>query len=537
MSVIFLISYKLNNYQKSNLFGINNLFKALLIPFQGVGFTFANKSHNSGGMMKKIFILLMIALTVSAFAKTEKINVNSDTITLSFENVKLKTLKFYKGNQIKFSNEKDAEVVHELVDDNIIFSSENPVRIKLWLPKAKMYILQDDDNTCEFKEEYVKITTEDETIVEFKDKEMTITEKDGNEIVRIGSEGIYINDDDEFVEISSRGIIVESDNENKHLTGFWGQILGGFVTFVTKASISLANKHPEVIAKQIINDEDDTGEIISGYSVVDVGYSNKDKSEKSELTFDAEKDMKVHIKNLNGKVIVNSWDKDYINIAVTKRSRKGSDEFKKVKVEVSGKNGCTIETFHLEKNPKVSVEFEIKLPEFVRLSDVTSSNGLVRITDVKGDAELETSNGNIEVFDHIGNIDADTGNGRVELVNVKGKVTANTNNGKIRLYKTSSIVSATTSNGKIEAQISELENDTEIRTSNGSVTLDISPDLNADIKARTSNSKIVLNNLEVITDSFSNDSLEGRLGSGGKKINIRTSNGKIILNNLHKATL
>ena len=486
--------------------------------------------------MKKFIIIFVTALVITACAETKRININKVETTLVFENVILSSLKFYDDEMIKFKSEDEAEITQEAIEGTIVFSSDNPAEMKLWLPKDKMYFLEKDDHICVFNEEYVKITTEDETTIEFKEKEMTITEKDGNEIVRIGKEGIFINDDDEFVEISSRGIIVESDDENKHLTGFWGQILGGFVTAVTKASISLASKHPEAIAKKLINGDEDTNEIIGGYSMVDVGYSKTDKSEDIELTFDAEKDMKVHIKNINGKVVVNSWDKDFIEIKAEKRIKKNTDA-KDVKIEVSGKNGCTIETIHLKKNPKVSVNYEIKLPKFVQLADIRSSNGLVRVTDANGDAEIKTSNGNIEVFDHKGNIYADTSNSRVELVNVQGSVKADTSNGKIRLYKTSEIISARTSNSKIEAQIIKLSNDVVFKTSNGSVTLEVSPELNADIDAETSNSRIVFNDLEVTTGNFSKSELEGRLGSGGKEIRVRTSNGKIVFNNLMKATI
>ena len=44
MSVIFLISHKLNNYQKHNLFGANKLLKALCKRVYTIGIAFADKN-------------------------------------------------------------------------------------------------------------------------------------------------------------------------------------------------------------------------------------------------------------------------------------------------------------------------------------------------------------------------------------------------------------------------------------------------------------------------------------------------------------
>ena len=484
--------------------------------------------------MKKILLIVFIFSTVFAFAKTEKISVYGKTVELIFDNIELQSLKYYKSPKIKINYDKDSNIKVKKENKKVVFSSENFSKMKLWLPEDKTYIFVKDKNVNKFNEDYVHITTADSTIIEFKDKELTVIENDGDTIVRIDDEGIFINDNGEFVEISDRGIIIESENENKHITGFWGKLLGNFVRFISQTSISLVGKNPDVIARKIINNEDES-DLVMGYNLSKFGnLSEKKTAEEQHYTFQPSDKTKVHIININGKTIIEKWEKDYIDVNAFLKTKKNKKELQKVQINVSDEGGCTIETIHLGKNPKVTVNYKIKVPDFVRIKNVTNTNGIIRLTATEGDAILRSSNGKIEVFDHIGNIDAATSNGRIELVNINGTTISKTSNGFIRLIKNKEIMSAYSSNGKIIAELTQVKNDVFLRTSNGSVTIGISPELNCNIDAATSNSRIILNGLKITTDNFSDDHLKGVLGSGGKIVKIRSSNGKIILNNIEE---
>ncbi|HHE39030.1 MAG TPA: hypothetical protein ENL20_10735 [Candidatus Cloacimonetes bacterium] len=179
------------------------------------------------------------------------------------------------------------------------------------------------------------------------------------------------------------------------------------------------------------------------------------------------------------------------------------------------------------KNPKVFVEYVIKVPENMLLSSIQTSNGSIKIENVKGDAELSTSNGSIKVFNTEGNLILRTSNGSITADKISGSINAGTSNGSINVYKIDGTIDASTSNGSIKAEISFLNDDAEFSTSNGSIKLYLNPELNADILASTSNSGIKLHDIEITTSDFSKNYLKGKIGKGGKQIRAKTSNSSI----------
>ncbi|MCK4655067.1 MAG: DUF4097 family beta strand repeat protein [Candidatus Cloacimonetes bacterium] len=484
-------------------------------------------------MKKVMLILVLMVISMILIAITEKVAMRSDKIELIFDNVKIKDISFYPEKEIEVNYSKSDEVTVVKEKNVLKVSSGNYAKVSLKLPETKDYIYRLEDAKCEFNAEKVVIYSDDGEIVEFSGGNLIVTESEGSNRVEVGSEGIFVTSDDEVVEISSRGIIVETDDESKHLTGFWGKLLGGFIKLVAKSSISLVGKDPGKLMKQIINDKDNT---FAG-SFVHINIDDEDGeliTKEFQDTFQPKKGSNVNVYNKNGNIEIRSWKEDYIDIFATMKTRKDEEEFEKVEIKISDRNGCTIETKHLEKNPKVSVNYEIKVPKSVKLNEIESSNGKVLIVDCKGDININTSNGKIEVFDTSGDLEASTSNGKVEIVNVDGKVNISTSNGSIRVVRTPRLEKARTSNGSIKVELGKMENDIMLLTSNGSIKIYLDPSINADIKASTSNSSIKLHDIEVTTRKFSNNYLVGSIAKGGKLITADTSNGRISLYKLEK---
>ena len=83
-----------------------------------------------------------------------------------------------------------------------------------------------------------------------------------------------------------------------------------------------------------------------------------------------------------------------------------------------------------------------------------------------------------------------------------------------------------------ETEILDFQEDIDIRTSNGGITVYINPSLNADIEMKTSNGKISVNDVTLAIESSKDNYLKGKLGDGGNKISITTSNGNVNLRKL-----
>jgi DUF4097 and DUF4098 domain-containing protein YvlB len=161
----------------------------------------------------------------------------------------------------------------------------------------------------------------------------------------------------------------------------------------------------------------------------------------------------------------------------------------------------------------------IKVPEYVLIDRVTTSNGAIQISDTSGDLRAHTSNGGIFID------------------NVDGYVKASTSNGRIEIKDTKGIMDLTSSNLGIEADIfnfkGDLGKDIEISTSNGGITLYINSSLDADLDISTSNGFISIDDdLDLILSLSKEKEKIGQLGDGGNKIDIHTSNGNIKIHKL-----
>lgn len=480
-------------------------------------------------MMKSILVMIMLTAVLTLSAVTQDVLIKEKNITLEFENIHIKDIEFIGGNKIEIEHAKNADVTIVKDKKKVIISADNFAKIDLLLPSDKIYILKEDGGRIEFDESSVTIFEGGNKVVEFRDGGLFVT--DDGSTVEISSEGIIVNDDDEYVEISSRGIIVETPDETQHITGFWGQLLGGAINFITRHSIGWVGNNPGFIVKHIINDDDNTGGVNIGFNFTDEDKITKEFHE----TFNPKRGCKLNVHNRNGKIEIKSWKENYIDISAILETNRSEDEFDKIEIEVLDEDGCTIKTTALEKNPKVNVHYDIKVPKGVKVSKINSSNGKILILDCEGEMNLNTSNGRIEVFDSKGNFIANSSNGGIEFVHLNGEAEAYTSNGSIRVVRTSGFKKGVTSNGKITLEIEEkMKNDIYLSTSNGSIRITLDPSLDLNIDASTSNSRIELNGIEITTSEFSKDSVSGKINRGGKKITATTSNGNIKFYKLEK---
>ncbi len=262
-------------------------------------------------------------------------------------------------------------------------------------------------------------------------------------------------------------------------------------------------------------------------------------------TFEINDNTGLIIDNLNGPVKITGWDKDFVDVLIIKKSSRGSEALDKVDIVMVQKKDIIIETKHLSKNPKVSVSYELNVPKELLLKSIQSSNGSISIKNTgivdivhtsngsisleecEGKINADTSNGSITAEDIDGSVFANTSNGRIRLVNITGFADANTSNGSIQIYNVVSIGNAKTSNGSIKAQIAGMSNDVDIKSSNGSITLYLANNLDADIEASTSSGKVRLHDFAITADNISKSFVSGIIGNGGNLLKLDTSNANI----------
>ena len=257
-----------------------------------------------------------------------------------------------------------------------------------------------------------------------------------------------------------------------------------------------------------------TAEASSGSGDILSALFGKEESEEFSRVLPLKSGGTFSLKNVNGSITITTWKEDKVDIKALKTTKGDPDKLKEVKIEVEATtNSASVNTiFPKGKNIRISVNYEVKVPQGVNLGKVKSTNGSVYITGPVGHTNASTTNGRIELDGAKGTISLSSTNGRIEAVNIIGELDADTTNGTIVLEMLSfeDTIKAKTTNGSITLRVGSLEKvnaDFNARTVNGSISLDLPVTLKSMKKSRRS--------------------LEGQIGQGGPEISLRTTNGSI----------
>jgi hypothetical protein len=123
-----------------------------------------------------------------------------------------------------------------------------------------------------------------------------------------------------------------------------------------------------------------------------------------------------------------------------------------------------------------------------------------------------------------------TVNGDVEAEGLEGDVSAHTVNGGIQV-STSGFAEATTVNGSIRAEMGRADwsGDLDFSTVNGSITVLLPSEVNAEVRASTVNGSIETDFPLTVSGRFSRRRMQGVIGDGGRDLNFETVNGSIRL--------
>ena len=218
-------------------------------------------------------------------------------------------------------------------------------------------------------------------------------------------------------------------------------------------------------------------------------------------------DNVVEIKNLNGRIEAEAASGDQVEVT----AEKTGPEADQVKV-VTGpsSNGVTIcaiypgasesdcqpgpdwHTHDVHGN-RTKVNFHVKVPDNVRFS-------------------------------------AQSVNGEVRADNLGKNVVARTVNGSVNV-STKEWAEATSVNGSVEVHMGNAGWDgaLHIKTVNGSITLEMPTNLNADVNFRSVNGRLNSDFPLTVQGSMGGRRLEGKIGSGGRSLVVETVNGSVDL--------
>jgi DUF4097 and DUF4098 domain-containing protein YvlB len=205
-------------------------------------------------------------------------------------------------------------------------------------------------------------------------------------------------------------------------------------------------------------------------------------------TFTLGDGAKVSLKNISGNITVTGWDQPQAQVTVVKRS--GSD---RSQVFFSN-NGANLSVRTADNSGNQNIRFEVRLPRQLARVELSSVNGVIKVSDVRAEILIDGTNGSIELTD------------------IAGVSRVRTTNGSIKA-------------GLLEAS----DRGMEFQSVNGSIELTVPPTFEADLEASTVHGGIVIDDAfgVEVEKGIVGQRAKGKINEGGERLRLSTTNGNI----------
>jgi hypothetical protein len=265
---------------------------------------------------------------------------------------------------------------------------------------------------------------------------------------------------------------------------------------------------------------------------------------REEKRFSLDGTPELQLGTFDGAIEVRSSDTNQVLIEIEKRGPtreavealvvESSQDGPRIKLEVKQprKENLTGFGFHMSASARLIVTVP-------RRSDIVArtGDGAIRLDSVNGRLELRTGDGAIRVSGVTGELLLHTGDGAITVDGAEGKLALETGDGGVNVEGKLSSVKMHTGDGSIVYRVepgSRMDDDWDISTGDGSVSLYLPTNFSADLDAHTGDGGI-RNDLGVEDLERSGDrdrdrqTLRARLGGGGHRLRIQTGDGAISL--------
>ncbi|MCX5801552.1 MAG: DUF4097 family beta strand repeat-containing protein [Candidatus Eisenbacteria bacterium] len=252
---------------------------------------------------------------------------------------------------------------------------------------------------------------------------------------------------------------------------------------------------------------------------------------------------RVTVKNLDGFVHVNAWDKNEVSVTgvVSVRAENEKDALKLMKeidVIISHEDNSLSIRVERKRHTELSelwrlgsdwkVDIELSVPRECALA-VSTVDGDVRVSEIKGAHKLSTVDGSIDAQGVEGAIECRTVDGGCSIKDVSGDVSVNTTDGGIRVRGILSGLSVKSVDGGIRVEAAEgsaVSRQWVLSSVCGSITLGVPPSLSADLEASTTDGHISIA-VPAELSAMTERKVSARLGRGGGTVSVSTTDGSI----------
>lgn len=237
-------------------------------------------------------------------------------------------------------------------------------------------------------------------------------------------------------------------------------------------------------------------------------------------TYDLTRQPDLRVRASDAHVRIDTWDQNKIEARVTTRGWHIG----------TGSGGVEI----VEHQQGNAVEIELRQHNMMHFSIGIDT----RRTDLEihmprsAKVDVDTHDGSIEARGLQGDLAFSSGDGRLELSEIDGILRAHTSDGSIRASGRFDAVDLRSGDGRVELDArdgSQLRQDWEVRTSDGSVRVGLPSNIAANISLHTGDGHITTDFPITVQGSYDKSDLRGTINGGGKELIVHTGDGSITL--------
>ena len=247
----------------------------------------------------------------------------------------------------------------------------------------------------------------------------------------------------------------------------------------------------------------------------------------------------LRLSTFDGSIEIRSWERPDVLVEIEKRgpTREAVDALEIESTQDANRIALEVKQPRRENftgfgfNQSVNARLIVSVPQRCDVVARTG-DGSIRVDRLAGRIELRTGDGSIRASEVSGELKMNTGDGAINVEGAEGQLDLETGDGGVAVTGKLTALRMHTGDGSIAyhaAPGSSMEDDWTISTGDGTVSLYLPSDFNAEIDAHTGDGS-VSNELKLTSGSAADRrSVRGRLGSGGRLLRVRTGDGSIRL--------
>jgi hypothetical protein len=253
----------------------------------------------------------------------------------------------------------------------------------------------------------------------------------------------------------------------------------------------------------------------------------------------------LSLRTFDGAIQIKSWDKDEVLVEI---ERHGPDQKAAEGLVVNmSQDGNRIvvdapapreqrDGIHIGSSQSPSVSLTVTAPRKASV-DARTGDGSINADDLAGTVGLSSGDGSIRARRIEGSLRVHTGDGSISVTDAAGRVEADSGDGSVELTGRFDAVDVRTGDGSVRLDVldgSALKTDWSVNTGDGSISLRLPANLDADLDAHTGDGGVHADGLPVqaerdneTRDSGNRDSLRAQLGKGGRTLRLRSGDSSI----------